>query len=272
MLNKIKRFCFGIPFTVYFLLFSVLTLVGYFWLNTQTKKPESSFSAVFELLINIALWFSLSVIFFGFLTVLTSWIYFILKIKKNELKFKLETPEVGEFKVSQKQNVNIQLSPILKPLLGFVRIRLQSDETLYSNKFSLLNPSTSKLLWNKIDGLFYWNLPEIREYKITRAIIYFEDFFQFLSFSVKLDTSNRIYTSAKGRPARNPGGADVTLAESTPQYQRATLATSHRAASRSAASFQRLSEKRSLKNPKCPIRSPPNAAASTRSSFRLAFG
>ena len=99
-------------------------------------------------------------------------------------------PAKGE----QKQTVQLDIHPILKPFLGFVKIRLKYDEQHYSQKFSLIEQTQKKLISTAIHGTYNWKLPQIKEYQIETAIIYFEDFFQFFSLALPLHTSNRFYT------------------------------------------------------------------------------
>ena len=83
---------------------------------------------------------------------------------------------------------------MLRPLLGFVKIRLKYDRTRYSDKFLLVKQSRKKLFDTTIDGVYYWNLPEIKEYRVEQAILYFEDFFQFFSLAIGIDTSTSFHT------------------------------------------------------------------------------
>ncbi|MBL7934636.1 MAG: hypothetical protein JNM51_02370 [Bacteroidia bacterium] len=190
LLKLIKKLGYYAPCSVYLVVFCVIIIPGYYWLHKLSKLPDSAYKDIFSLLLMIALVFSVSILCFGFLTVLFSFIYFKWKQAKNLVVIKLMTSPATK----GKQAIHIQINPIFLPLIGFLKVRLLYDKDHYSNKFSLITKS-DKPFGFSFDGTFNWNLPEIREYQIEKVIIYFEDFFQFFSFAVSINTSNRFYVS-----------------------------------------------------------------------------
>lgn len=78
---RLSRIGFYFPFTPYFLLFALVSLVGYSWLNSRAQIKDSSFSAILELLVSAALWFSLIIVFLGFASTFFNWILFKIKLK-----------------------------------------------------------------------------------------------------------------------------------------------------------------------------------------------
>jgi len=189
---RLSRIGFYFPFTPYFLLFALVSLVGYSWLNSRAQIKDSSFSAILELLVSAALWFSLIIVFLGFASTFFNWILFKIKLKNGKVHFKMETQTSDDR--TDRRKIKIELRPSLKPLLGFIRLRMIYDKTHFSKKYSLLVPSDRKLFDRNLNGVFLWDLPEIREYSIETSLIYFEDLFQFFSFVVPISTSERIYT------------------------------------------------------------------------------
>jgi hypothetical protein len=162
-------------------------------LNTANYQPETSFADIFLLLMRIAGWFTIILVGFALFSVLTSYIFFSWFKRKRGINFQLAT-DLRESEIHQKQTVRLLINPILKPLLGFVKLRLQYDIKHYSSKFSLLENSGKSFFSNTIEGIYHWPLPEIKEYHVQKAILYFEDFFQFFSIAVDLPANNNFYT------------------------------------------------------------------------------
>lgn len=190
--NGLRRTGFYIPFTLYFFVF-VLTaaLVGKL-LTSNRYDNDTAFEDIFDLLLRVAVLFGSVVITLSFLTVLASFLFHIYKERKG-IDFKLSTDtDAGE--LHKKQVVRLRIHPVLKPLFGFIKLRLQYDEEHFSEKFSLLEHSKRTFFSTTIEGVYYWPLPEIKEYHIEKAILYFEDVFQFFSIAVDLPTKNHFFT------------------------------------------------------------------------------
>jgi len=188
-----KRVSFYLPFTLYFVLFLIGVFFGYRWLNKKANIPDSAYKDVFSLLLTIALGFCVVIICFGFISVVVAFIFIKIKQKNNKVDFQI-SKSPNELS-SVKQSFAIKIHPVLKPLLGFIKIRLNYDNSLYSEKFSLIKEKNITFFNLTVNGVYNWALPEIREYKVEKAIIYFEDFFQFFSLAINLKTHNTFSTS-----------------------------------------------------------------------------
>lgn len=191
--KSIKEVSFYIPFTLYFVLLAVAGALCWVLLNSATYQPETSFADIFLLLVKVASTFAIILIAFALLSVLFAWLFFLYYKKKRAINFQLTT-DLKESDISQKQTVRLLIKPILKPLFGFLKIRLLYDDDRYSNKFSLVEKSRKTLFATSIDGVYHWPLPEIKEYHVKKAILYFEDFFQFFSIATNVMTSNNFFT------------------------------------------------------------------------------
>ncbi|MDQ2751763.1 MAG: DUF58 domain-containing protein [Bacteroidota bacterium] len=194
----IRRFSFYLPFTWYFVVFALCCLGGYFWIRTFPKLPDTAYADIFPLLLHIAFLFLLIFLSLSFLSVVFSFLYFLIKKRRNQIQFLVETKATSNENLNGKQEVFVKMLPIIKPLLGFVKIRLQYDEQHVSKKFSLVEQRAGKLISTSIEGTYHWQLPAIKEYRIEKALIYFEDFFQFFSFALPVATNNRFYTVPNG--------------------------------------------------------------------------
>jgi hypothetical protein len=200
--DRIKRAGFYIPFTIYFVVFAAAAFVGGKMLGQNEINANSSFADIFTLLLKVALWFCVAIISVAFLSVLVSYLFFLLKKKKSGINFNIST-DFKESELHQKQTVRLRISPVLKPLFGFIKLRLLYDHAHYSNKFSLLENSNRKFFSTTIEGTYHWPLPEIKEYHVQKAVLYFEDIFQFFSIAVNLPAQNKFFTQPTTQDVKN---------------------------------------------------------------------
>ncbi len=191
----IRRFSFYVPFTWYFVVFAACCVAGYFWIDSFEKLPDTAYADIFPLLLNIAFWFLIVFLSVSFLSVVFAFVYFLNKKRKGLVQFQVETKGDSSENGKGRQEIYLKLNPVIKPLLGFIKIRLQYDEQHVSKKFSVVEQSAGKLIRTAVEGTYNWQLPAIKEYRIEKAVIYFEDFFQFFSFALPIAASNRFYTS-----------------------------------------------------------------------------
>lgn len=202
--NKIKQASFYIPFTLYFFLFVIAVSLAWKLLHKNPQEIDTSFNDIFTLLLKVALFFGVALLLLALLSVAVSLVYFIVKRKKTGIEFKIAT-DLKQADLLQKQTVRLFLHPVLKPFFGFIKIRLQYDSTQFSKKFLLIENQRKQLFNNTIEGTYNWPLPEIKEYHVQKAILYFEDFFQFFSVAVDLPANNHFITqpNALTRPNVN---------------------------------------------------------------------
>jgi hypothetical protein len=191
--GKLRQIGFFLPFTWYFVGFAIIAGFGWSWLKARTLIPDTAYADIFSLLVKVALSFVGIALSLALVSVLLSWLLLYLKKEKKQVHFRVETGS-EENKLSERQTVKIHLHPVLRPFLGFVKIRLQYDAEHFSSKFSLVEQGKKRFFGNSIDGVYHWALPEIKEYHVNRAIIYFEDFFQFFSLTVNVVAENRFFT------------------------------------------------------------------------------
>ena len=191
--NQLRQASFYIPFTRYFLAFAVAAVLAFFWLNVQPPPPGSGYANILLLLLKVATSFAASLIIIALITVLIPYVYFLFHKRRKHVLFSVDTHSVGG-DLNRKHTIRLRLSPVLKPLFGFIRLRLQYDGDQFSDKFSLLETGKKVVFSNKIEGIYHWPLPQIKEYKLEKAILYFEDIFQFFSLATDLDTGSNFFT------------------------------------------------------------------------------
>lgn len=194
---------FFIPVTWYFILFAVGLFFARLWLLQKEKIPATSFADIFNLLMNVAFWFVVCILLIAFLSVTISFLIFFWKKKKNSINFSVaSSATVQNTGGNNVQRITIELSPLLKPLLGFIKLRLQYDGENYSDKFLLAEKGDKKFIPTSFKGDYLWRLPEIKEYHVEKLIVYFEDLFQFFSFTIALPVQDRFYTQPLEQQSR----------------------------------------------------------------------
>jgi uncharacterized protein (DUF58 family) len=194
----LKRVGFYLPVTLYFILFGVATVLGYRWLHNAAAVPDSSYKDVFKLLLSLALFVGSCVLCLGMISVCVSFLFFKWKERKTGITLRITTSPSGNG-AENKQTVSLYIHPILQPLLGYIRIRLNYDQAHFSEKFNIVRHGKIKLVRTTLEGEYTWDLPGIREYRVEKAILYFEDFFQFFSFATPVSASESFYTPPQAR-------------------------------------------------------------------------
>jgi hypothetical protein len=184
---------FFIPITYYFFLFAVALAIANSWLSSQELIPDNSFTDIFKLLVKTGIWFLVAIIGLALLSVFISFIIFTWKKKRNNITFSVSTTGISGTE-NPVQKIHVSIAPILKPFLGFIKLRLQYDGKNFSDKFALAEAKHNKLISFSYAGDYRWDLPQIKEYHIERLVLYFEDFFQFFSFTITLPAHDRFHT------------------------------------------------------------------------------
>ena len=132
---------------------------------------------------------------FSFLTAFIPWISFVINKNKKRTIFKIGIEE-NENLPGNRRQITIQLKHIIKPIFGYIRLRLFYDRQNISPKFSVVSLRSKKFFFsNQIEGIFNWPIQHIKEYEIKEGIIYFEDFFQFFSFATRHAANGNFFTA-----------------------------------------------------------------------------
>lgn len=201
--NLLLPASFFVPFTFYFVLFAGGSYWAYYLLMRQQILPDTLFSDLFHLFLRITAWFLAVMFAFALLTSAVAFIYFLVAKKRGRITFVMNASSVVKsFEGNQQQGMYIKIHPVLKPFLGFVKLRLKHDGE-YSDKFLLAKRWQTQIFSNTLEGDYTWKLPEIKEYHLEKLVIYFEDFFQFFSFTVTIPANNHFYTPPSPQNAKN---------------------------------------------------------------------
>ncbi|MEO8412385.1 MAG: DUF58 domain-containing protein [Ginsengibacter sp.] len=191
--QKIRHLGFFIPFRIHLLLIAVALVLAFGWLRQNNAIPETSRTAIINVFISVTFWFALTILVVSLLSALVPWIFFLYSKKNNRSVLSIKTPD-KENKTNQQQ-VQVDISKIVKPVFGYIRLRLLYDGNNVSPKFTPVDSQPKKDFFSMhIKGLYNWPLKNIKEYDINSGIIYFEDFFQFFSFSAALPANSNFFT------------------------------------------------------------------------------
>lgn len=182
----ISRVGFFFPANPYFLFFALGSWLSYGWLKSGTLIPGTPYYEIFSLLLQVTITFSFIILLYAFLSVVMAWFYFFFQKKKSAISLNITSS------VQQENLLFIEVHPIIKPLLGFIKFRLRYNDGSYSPKFQLTQTTErARFVNTHLKGYYKWDLPEIQEYKIDEAIVFMEDVFQFFSLTVRIDTFER---------------------------------------------------------------------------------
>ena len=124
--EKIRHAGFFIPFRIHFLLVIIALVLAYRWLIKNNAVPETARTAIINVFITVTFWFALAILVISFLSAFIPWILFLFSKKNNRSILKVKTGKSK--KMADKQLIEINISSILKPLFGYIRLRLRYDE------------------------------------------------------------------------------------------------------------------------------------------------
>lgn len=183
-LRSIKYFTEFIPFKINFFIYCVV-LFGSFKIIHSYKGDTNSFIALTILMAKIALIFSVIVVFFSFMSTLISSLFFLQNRNTNR-----DTAVQIEMNANEQEQdvlrIITKIPQAIKPMLGFVSVKLFYDKKLSTEKY-LLTGRIKKQFIPFNSGLMGDNqlmLPHIKEYYFSHALVYFEDMLKFFAFSI----------------------------------------------------------------------------------------
>src|SRR5436190_22907336 len=101
---------FFVPITYYFFLFAVAIAIANAWLSSRELIPDNSFTDIFKLLVKTGVWFLVAMISIALLSVFISFIIFIWKKKKNNIRFSILTTGISGTE-NPVQEIHISVSP-----------------------------------------------------------------------------------------------------------------------------------------------------------------
>lgn len=175
-------------------LLTVALFAAYYWLKKTRVLPDESYTAITELFITVAMAFIACIFVIGFFSSVLPWLYFLYTRKNGKIEIEIKTASKTNT-VNEKQQVSVHIYPVIRPVFGYIRLRLHYDNENISSKFSLINNRQKQQFFSSaINGVYNWPLQEIKEYKVSSTIIYFEDMFQLFSFAATIPVQDNFFT------------------------------------------------------------------------------
>lgn len=177
---QLKHFTQFIPIRLNFIVFSLISLLVYSYVKSN-KSDTSSFYGFFDLMALIAFWLILILLILSLASTLISYLYF--KRFSNQLNVKF----VENLHPRKGKQIFIKTSipKIFKPLLGSISARFLYNDEEMSQRFILHHKMKNDFLsfTPGVTNTSLLQLPDIKDYQLKAAFIYFEDLFRFFSFA-----------------------------------------------------------------------------------------
>ncbi len=183
-IRLIKYYAGFIPFKINFLVYCIVVFFSYKLIKSY-QSDTHSFIQLTILMAKIALIFSIVLVTVSFFSTLICTLYFYhnkINLREPALDIKMDTEQTGKPVL----NIHTKIKIALKPILGFVSVRLFYDKHFSTEKY-LLTDRIKKQFFPFFSGLSGENklgLPHIKEYYFSHALVYFEDMLKFFSFAV----------------------------------------------------------------------------------------
>ena len=150
--EKIRRAGFFIPFRVHLLLLVIALLLAARWLRKNNAVPETARTAIIDLFISVSFWFACCNPRYFLYQRFCSLADFFIQQKKSKKYFKNKNRRRRKCRVNQQVEVNI--SNIIKPLFGYIRLRLQYDGNNISPKFAPIALHKTMIFFQLIQRAF----------------------------------------------------------------------------------------------------------------------
>lgn len=190
-----------VPFTANTLLIGLAIWLGYRYLFARKPAPGaeenvSSFLPFILLMGRLLFWFLVLLLMLSLLSTFAAWLWYLLR--RNNGKAKLQLDFSNEVKGRRGRNrlfVNAALPGAFRPMLGFVKGRLFYDDYMLTGKFPLLGSRTrsNRFFRSAIAGKSRLLLPDIREYQLRGAFVFFEDMLRLISLPARELKANQFY-------------------------------------------------------------------------------
>jgi hypothetical protein len=191
--QKLSYYTLFVPVRFYLLLFVAALALASWWTSNQKTADETAFSVVLTLLVKVAAVFIVSVLVLSFLSVIIPFVAFWWQKKRGHVQVRVQNTH-RKNRNTMLQRMEMSVNPVWQPPFGFLKFRFLYDENQLSPKFSMVFSKQQKLLQGAKSGWYNWPLPTIREYDVHKLVVYFEDIFQFFSFSTSVPVNQSFFT------------------------------------------------------------------------------
>lgn len=200
-LRRLRYLWQFVPFTANTLLIGLAIWLGYRYLFARKPTPGaeenvSSFLPFILLMGRLLFWFLVLLLSLSLLSTIAAWLWYVLRRHSGKARLELDfTNEVKGRRGRNRLFVNAALTGAFRPLLGFVKGRLFYDDYLLTGKFPLLGSRTlrGRFFRTAIAGKSRLLLPDIREYQLRGAFVFFEDMLRLISLPAREESKAQFY-------------------------------------------------------------------------------
>jgi uncharacterized protein (DUF58 family) len=197
--QKLSYYTLFLPVRIYLLLFAMGIGLAYWWVNTQKTNADNAYNLVLALLVKVAAWFIAAILILSFLSVIIPFVIFWWNRRIKRVGVTLNNSH-KDSKEQSLQRMEMSIGPVLRPPFGFLFYRFLYDENRLSPKFSLAPSKPTLSFYQPVKtGWYNWPLPTVREYDVDKLVVYFEDIFQFFSFSLPVKVNQSFFTKPRVR-------------------------------------------------------------------------
>ena len=167
----------------FILLMSSIPLI--YWFLSKSNHENSSYFGLIKIMSSIVLVLVIVLVFIASMTVLITWMYFLTHKDRPG-----ESDLILSIEKNNKDQDHVYLKIVipygLKPLLGWLKVRLIYDKNRYTEALPISEQLNKSFLPFRrgIMGINRIILPDIKEYQIQSAFLFFEDFLQLFSIPV----------------------------------------------------------------------------------------
>jgi len=165
------------PFTINSVVFIALLFLAYHILyKPKPADDPAPFLPFVILMAKLVVGFLLALVAFSVLSTFFCFLWYLWQRKKkhHQLQLQFQTNTQG---LKNKLFIHASLPGAIRPILGFINAKLLYDGLFMTDSFSLLSSGyTGKSFWRTgIKGKSRLILPDIKEYELKGAFIYFQD-------------------------------------------------------------------------------------------------
>lgn len=167
--------CLALAITAYKILYQT---------PTNNELNPSAYTPFIYLMGKLVLGVAVAILLISLFSLLISYLYFLYLRSKKKTNLQIHFSNVTKGNRTLFY-IHALLPGAWRPILGFIKVRLLYDDDKLTDKFNLQTNQYTKGSYKReaISAKSQLELPDIKEYELTRSFIYFEDLLQLFSLA-----------------------------------------------------------------------------------------
>ncbi|MDR2651121.1 MAG: DUF58 domain-containing protein [Prevotellaceae bacterium] len=182
-----------IPFTFTALVFVAASVFAYSYLTNNYNLGEISSQAVFAAIAKYLLLFVFAIVIAGFLSVLTAYIIFVVRTKKDNQYLQILFDIGNDKKNDITSSAKLKINKLLFPLFGSVKVRFAFENKFITKKYALSSKKFKLFSTKNFETECIFDFPDVQNYVLKSVRFYFEDYFSLFSFLFSCDANAQFY-------------------------------------------------------------------------------